>query len=253
VVRPTDDGAAAGADLARDDAGTLHAVYYAAGTGGDYDIWYITSDDDGLTWSTPVALTGDAGRDWFPSILCASDGKLWVFWRSARTGVDEYDIWYTSSSDGGANWSDATRLTEAPLWDYAPSIMQAADGRLWVAYYSYREQDWDIWYQTSSDGGSTWSAATRMTDSSNWEYNPDIIQLASGDIWLTWYAGKLATSAVLGCYSSDNGTSWSEPVTLSDGTSGNVRPSLAQGSDGTVWLFWQSARTGPADIHYRYS
>jgi hypothetical protein len=189
------------ADLARDDAGTLHAVYYAAGTGGDYDIWYITSDDDGLTWSTPVALTGDAGRDWFPSILCASDGKLWVFWSSDRTGVDEYDIWYTSSSDGGANWSDATRLTEAPLWDYAPSIMQAADGRLWVAYYSYREQDWDIWYQTSSDGGSTWSAATRMTDSSNWEYTPDIIQLASGDIWLTWYAGKLATSAVLGCYS----------------------------------------------------
>ena len=249
----TDVGTAAGADLIRDGDGRLHAVYYATGTGGDYDIWYVTSDDDGLSWSTPLALTADSARDWFPALALGTDGHLWVFWSSDRAGTDEYDIWYQSSADGGSTWGAATQLTTAALWDYAPSAMQAADGRLWVAYYSYRQQDWDIWYQVSDDQGATWSDAVRMTDDGNWEYNPDIIQLANGDIWLSWYAGKLVTSDVMGCYSSDNGATWSTPVALSDDTSSNVRPSLAQGSDETLWLFWQSDRSGQADIYYRYS
>jgi predicted neuraminidase len=254
VVRVTDVGtAAAGADLARDADGTLHAVYYATGAGGDYDLWYVASGDDGLTWSEPRALTTDSCRDWFPSILAGPGERLWVFWSSDRAGADEFDIWMQASDDRGATWGEPTRLTDVALWDYAPSAMLDADGRLWVVYYSYRQQDWDIWYQVSDDDGATWAAAVRLTGSGNWEYNPDILQLQNGTIWVTWYAGKSATSDVWACYSSDGGSNWSTPANLSGHDSANVRPSLAQGTDGTLWLFWQSNRTGQADIYYRYS
>jgi len=59
----------------------------------DPNIWYVTSSDGGLTWSSTSVLSPSPGYDGNPSAY--SFGKdLWVVWESDRTG--NMDIWYSS-------------------------------------------------------------------------------------------------------------------------------------------------------------
>ena len=48
------------------------------------------------------------------------------------------------------------QVTTDPSWDYAPAIVQAADGTLWAVWTSWRSGNEDLWYKTSADGGATW-------------------------------------------------------------------------------------------------
>jgi hypothetical protein len=86
-------------------------------TGIDFDIVYATSTDDGVSWTTPSALTErakiDSGYDLKPRITCDSEGRWIVIWYSddtmdGTTGADS-DILYSWSADG-IGWSDARPL-----------------------------------------------------------------------------------------------------------------------------------------------
>ena len=92
-----------------------------------------------------VQVTTDPGSDYDPSITQTDDGKVWVVWQSYRSGGN--GIWYKTSSDGGATWSDASQITTDPDYGYAPAIAQTDDGKIWVTFYSYESGNPDIWYR----------------------------------------------------------------------------------------------------------
>jgi len=56
-------------------------------------------------------------------------------------GVNENKLFYENSSDGGSNWTQPTQLTftgtqTMPVDDVNPSVVQAADQRLWLFFSS---------------------------------------------------------------------------------------------------------------------
>ncbi len=202
---------------------------------GNRDLWYKTTSDGGATWSADVQLTTNTGGNYLPAITQAADGSLWLVWTSDRSGNEA--IWYKTSSDGGATWSADTRLT-GPEWAYAPSVVQAADGKVWVVWFSDRSGYAAIWYKTSEDGGVTWSADTQFTYSG--ATFPFIAKGADGKLWLVW--GGLTYR-----FSSDGGTTWSPDVEIPGSSGGD--PSLVVADDGTVWL----ASSRDDDIWYHTS
>jgi hypothetical protein len=236
----------------RDSSGRIHLVYYE-NVDGAYDIRYTSSVDEGSTWNAPLPITAASSTDWFPGIAVGQGGKLWVFWSSDRANPGQFDLWYRTSVDGGATWADAVRFTEHELWDYAPRVLQATDGRLWVVWYSYRSGNWDVWYSTSDNAGVTWSAATQLTFHTHWDYNPDITQLHDGTIWVVWHSGRSGNMDIWGKRTSDGGASWTADTRLTTDPAADMRAAIAQSSDRTVWLFWHSTRTGQTDIHYKLS
>ena len=97
------------------------------------EIWYRTSADGGVTWSAEqqachrckrATTTRHVSRR--PTASYGSSGS------SNRTG--NADLWYKTRGNGGATWSADTRLTTSSADDYAPTITQAADGRLVVVW-----------------------------------------------------------------------------------------------------------------------
>ena len=144
-------------------------------------------------------------------------GRIWVFWSSERAGESRWDLWYITSVDGGSSWSSPAQFTTHELWDYAPIAIQSTDGRLWVAWYSYRSGNWDIWYKTSSDDGATWSDAhklTSLTGNEGWNHNPDLIEIETddnpntSDVWVFWHSTRSGNADIWATWTCDGGQSW---------------------------------------------
>lgn len=113
-------------------------------------------DDVYAAW---IDLTGTAG--------CSTQAD----WPSSNPGSTcKTRVWFSRSTDGGATWEPAKMLANSPdlndQFDLRLAV-DAATGTLAVVYRDTiadptRRQS-DIWYQSSHDRGSTWSAPVKVT------------------------------------------------------------------------------------------
>jgi len=140
------------------------------------------------------------------------------------------------------DWSPDERLTSHENVDWAPSITATTDGKLWVVWRSDRMGDYEIFYKVFN--GSTWSNDTRLTFHSGFDDHPCVMEDNEGNIWVVWESDRSDENQDL-FYKIFNGTAWSDPVQLTTHPSGDGYPSIAQDSNGTIWLFWASLRTFP--------
>jgi len=79
-------------------------------------------------------------------------------------------IWFSRSSNGGATWSAPVKINnQASLNDqFNPGLaVDETTGRVSIIYYDTvndpGRKKTDVWYQTSTDNGATWSAAFKVT------------------------------------------------------------------------------------------
>jgi Neuraminidase (sialidase) len=103
----------------------------------DRDIWFMRSSDGGKTWTKKTRLNDDSTPSrnpnydqMFPGISVAPNGRIDVAWWDFRTDAiynssgngnttrrDEtcFDIFYTSSSDGGKTWATNSRISDRTM------------------------------------------------------------------------------------------------------------------------------------------
>ena len=231
--------------------GTLW-LFWSSDKTGNYDIFYKTSPDGGASWSSETHVTNDTRNDNYPAVTQAVDDAIWVIWQR-RLSIDNYDLFYKVYN--GSSWSTETPLTTDPSVDQVPSATTGADGKIWVAWSSYRTGDFEIFYKFYN--GSSWlDEEKRLTFSSNVDVNPSIVQDRNGVTWIAWSSSKPTTTATFDLYyktSLDNGANWSESIPLTTDLGDDRWPSLAQTSDKKIWVTWASNRYGSYDIFYKTS
>ncbi len=148
-------------------------------------------------WSGEVQLTVDASADISPSATMTSDGRIWVTWSSFRTG--NYQIWYKYFN--GATWTADTRLTSYTLFDSDPAIVQTRDGTVWILWsreikITNSVFGYDLYYQNSTNSGSSWSAVTAITTSGSSatgcgidpcnNNSPSLLQSSDKKLYIFW-------------------------------------------------------------------
>ena len=161
--------------------------------GDEEGIVYTHSDNNGATWDGWFGLAHWEEFHWFDEPDLAVDGvNIWAVFRGHRRG-DDCGIYGRVSTDDGETWSDA-ELLERGRYDCAwqPSIAATTDGLA----LSWSEGEWigeplnywqsDIWYKTSSDGGTTWSDAVRYTEFQGEDRGSSVTGLAAGGFELAW-------------------------------------------------------------------
>lgn len=128
--------------------------------------------------------------------------------------------------------------------DEDPSILRAADGRLYAAWYSNRNglqpdglEDKEIFLARSSDGRTWTDPPIQVTRHTSWAFAPSLTQDDAGGFHLAWWRWTLtpAGCAPASCgidyrimyKSSANGVDWNldEETTLADGP-GDWLPSI---------------------------
>jgi len=231
--------------------GTI-CLFFASDRTGNYDVFYKTSSNNGQDWSNEIQLTTNPNDDYAPSALQTQDGKIWFTWERTfpgPTGPTD-DIFYRFYD--GSSWSGEFQLTTDPNRDQVPSITQMRDGRIWVAWCSYRTGDFEIFYKIYD--GASWSSEIRRTFSTDIDIDPAILQTRDGVIWIVWTSAKPSgTDDLFYITSADNGETWSAASALTSNAADDMWSSLAQINDKKLWVVFTSNRLDNFDIYYKTS
>ena len=101
---------------------TVHLVW-ADKRGGDWEVYYRRSVDDGVSWEDEVRLStnGPITMPYKPvPSIAVSGSKVHVVWHNDRTG--NYEVYYRRSMDGGETWDAEECLFDDMIWSWMPSI-----------------------------------------------------------------------------------------------------------------------------------
>jgi hypothetical protein len=95
-------------------------------------------------------------------------------------------IYLTSSADA-KNWTTARKITDSPLSDTNPAIIEDANENLRIFYSSNQNGDWEIFQITSKDG-KKWSEPAAVPLDYQGVYNPHVIESKNGEFILVYQA-----------------------------------------------------------------
>ena len=143
------------------------------------------SADGGRTWNTSLldvssappecekqnCETGFLGAQ----IALASDaaGALYALWNAGAANGGPERIYFSSSTTEGASWSERANVSDAARGvEHAfPALVAGASGDVRIAWMDARATEpaqpnrplWNTFYRSSTNGGATWSAETRLS------------------------------------------------------------------------------------------
>jgi len=101
--------------LSADGNGNLVALYDgAAVAGGPQTIQSRRSTDGGRTWTGPTNLSAAGETSDAPAVESrgAGDVRAWYYQTSGGGNVDAWNVWYRSSTDGGATWAAPVKISD---------------------------------------------------------------------------------------------------------------------------------------------
>ena len=109
-------------------SGALYLGYQEQQPYGDQDIYFQKSTDGAATWSKPLRVnddpTGNGVRQHLPHLSVAPNGRIDVVWIDHRNAYvtpvapaprGGADVYYASSTDGGATFSANRRITDRTI------------------------------------------------------------------------------------------------------------------------------------------
>jgi hypothetical protein len=209
---------------------------------------FIVATAVAVTWSDYKArLTTCNSFDGIPAVIQTSDQAIWTFWSKSEGG--NYDIVYMISFDKGITWSLETPLIMNSSDNTGVSVCQLSNGTLCVVWASDRSGNFEIFYKTSPDLGTSWSNDTQLTFHTDDDLKPSVCQLSNGTLCVVWASSRSGGHDLYLKTSSDGGSSWSGDIRLTTDLGFDKSPSIAQTADGRIWVVWSSDRTGKGDIY----
>lgn len=195
----------------------------------------------------PHAFGLDTAHASAPSVVLGKNGTLYMVYRQGTDHFTSRDgvFMMSKSVDLGRSWSAPVQiLTLQPTFDLqGQGISESRDGtKLYLSYFKATAAlgAAGVFFRTSLDGGTSWSAETRIDSTLPYAATTDvIIELDNGDLVMAYY-GRSGAETFDSCWiarSTNGGTSWSstriangqtaslhfdEPVIARRGTTGLI-------------------------------
>lgn len=203
-------------------------------------------------WQGDLRLTNSAGSSVTTHGKCivSENNYMHAVWCDNRDG--NYEIYYKRSADNGLTWSSDTRLTNNTASSYEPCI-SSYGSNLHILFSDERSGYFEIYYMRSTNNGSNWSTAVRVSaDDSYHSYSAFIC--ATNYIYAAWLDEFEGDLDIYYSRSSNNGYNWSTPVSLTNGNQAQKYPMITS-SGSNVHIVYEDERVSltNTEIYYRRS
>jgi len=163
-----------------DPMGSVHLAWagYRQRARGGVVLFISKSADGGRTWTTTLMDVSSAPPDCLAfhcewgylgaQITLASDaaGTLYALWNSGVGDRSPERIYFASSTTNGDTWSPKAEVSHAPpgVEHAFPALVAGSAGDVRIAWMDTRKRPfWNTYYRSSSNGGATWSAESRIS------------------------------------------------------------------------------------------
>ncbi len=222
------------------------------------NIWIMNSNDS-LNWEKVYRVTDSNLTDMAPDLIQDKNGRFWIVYASLvevrGTLSFNYDI-KLAYSDNGVNWSKPADLTNTPVIEGYPYIVQDRNGRFFITYSAYTNEtvnDLDI-YMKYSDDGLNWSGPIRITDSPESDIFPIMIQDQNGKYLMLFTRDThrkhepLLNKYDMFLINSVDGIHWSDVAEITNLSYNINYPYFLQDKNGTFWIPHMTGVTGSEEL-----
>ena len=206
--------------IAVDAAGNIYMAW-EDDTANNSNILFSRSTDGGATFlPTPAAkqVSNSLGCSFSPVMAVDAGANINIVWEdSPDCSFGTSNIFFSRSTDGGMTFSAPTNLSatmNTALFS-VPQIAVDTAGNINVVWES-DTGNLAVWFSGSSDGGNTFSAPKMVSTNPSGSMGPQIAVDKSGNINVGWEDDIAGHSDISFSRSTDNGTTFSPPVNLSN-------------------------------------
>ena len=213
-------------------------------TPGNFEIYFRHSADGGSTWQAVQRITNNAGDSQCPAIA-ASGASVFLFWSDDTPGNAE--IYFSKSTDNGAAWGSAQRLTN----NSGDSIHPAAaikSANVYLVWNDSTPGNQDIYFRRSTDNGATWQTVKRLTHNSGGSDRPAIAAV-NANVYVDWSDDTPGTHEIYFRRSTDNGSTWQAALRPAN-TMGESESAKIAASGAKVYLAWNDDTPGNLELYF---
>ena len=250
--------------------GTLHAFIHS-GTGlacgnstdvnNTFGLMWVTSTDDGVTWTCQKQLSGNIAVYFYASVVADSSDNIYVVYSTANNGRNsQFQVFYQKLTKGsGSNWAVGAQQTVLDVsssigYSYASIELQDST-RLWMAvrYFDGTNYQIPVYYTNDLSAAPTWTQSISTLDipgGTTTNHYPTIVRYGSN-------IGVIYNDQTTGLMrwrfrnDADPLTSWVVESNVSNGIAIPTTPSFSAAGDSAGHIYL-GVNNGTANIFFSY-
>ncbi len=162
------------------DASGEPVVVWTAGRDGVWDLWLWRA---GKT----TQLTNSVTNEFWPRLARSRDGQLWLAWQRVADNA-HYEVMLAALTASGLG--QPINVSEHAADDWEPAVCATADGRVVVAWDTYRNGSYDVYLRRFTIAGPGLCEATGgplpVAATLRREAHASVAADGAGRIWVAW-------------------------------------------------------------------
>ena len=240
--------------LTTDSGGASHLAWTWLDRGGNSEIYYVRSEDNGVNWGTPVRISDGDGLSAGASISALASGVVVVAWTNAGIQRVRPSTVRLSRSTNGSSSFGASEVLSAEDGGFCPAMVAGAGKNVVVAWLQgTMDNVMDVLIARSTDEAATFSLTLNLTGGERNRSCPSLWSDGSGTLIVSWIdydsPGDPSTASHLQMRRSvDDGVTWEAQREIVSDTN-IVCPHGSMRSDGTLDIAYSTFVFG-ARVYY---
>jgi len=214
---------------------------------GNLDIYFKKSMNGGATWQAIKRLSNTAGFSLKPKIA-VSGLNVYVIWGDDTPG--NWDIYFIKSTDNGATWGTARKLTNNTHDSEYPDIA-VSGSNVYVVWQDNNTGICEIYFSKSTDNGATWETARKLTNNAGFSGYP-ALAVSGANVYLVWHDNTPGNLEIYFRKSTDGGATWQTQRKLTNTVDESEHPDIVIGGL-NVYVVWHNDTPGNYEIYFRKS
>ncbi|MGC9366771.1 MAG: hypothetical protein ACP5FK_06990 [bacterium] len=231
--------------------GDWHDVQPSLAAGSDDRVWvgfrsfrngnadiYCSYAQGGGVWSNSTAVTLTPQDETDPVVIVDLNNEVWVFWTRSEQGF--YQI-FGDHFDG--SWQGNFQITTGQFDHCRPQAALGSDGKIWLVWYSWLNDQGDIFYCYRDSAG--WSSPQAITSDPGNDIKPVITVDQENKAWIAWMSDRDGDYDI---YYSHYSNGWSVPQYITGNQDNDIDPDVAS-LNNDIWVAWATDKNNYWNIY----
>jgi hypothetical protein len=212
------------------------ADFAPTGGGDQVRLLHFTGRDGRWQADAPLDVT-EPGQDvWRPAVATDADGGVTVVWTAKQR--DNWDVFGRRYDQKSGSFSQVERLTDQPGTDTDAVLATGEGGAIWMAWQAWRDGQADIELAPLSRECKLVAPPIKISESRSDDWAPSIAADANGRVHVAFDTYEAGNYDVV-LRTREAGGGLSKPLVVAGTAAFEVRPSVAIGSRGRVWVAYE--------------